>query len=168
VKFGIADVMKNGIWLALPPLLFSLGLMSISQTALTAMEYNKGIPDFLMISEIIGRILVFSTPALFSVGLSTKIQKIGLGLYLAGLASYCLSYGTQNYLPDSAWSTSMIGFTASAYTNLIWMIGLGLMGDEFYFSKFLKYRPVFFIAPALVFVILHTAHAILYFRSVHS
>ena len=35
----------------------------------------------------------------------------------------------------------MIGFVATAYTNLFWMIGLGLLGETFYFQARLRYRP---------------------------
>jgi hypothetical protein len=37
----------------------------------------------------------------------------------------------------------MIGFTASAYTNLVLMAGLGLMGKAFYLPVTLRYSPVF-------------------------
>lgn len=164
MKFSTSDIMKNGIWLTLPPLLFSLSLMIIAPTALTPAEFNKGIPDILIYGETIGRIIVFAMPAFFYVGLSTKTQHQGAIVYSAGVALYCLTYATQNYFPYSAWSKSMIGFTASAYTNLFWMIGLGLMGQDFYFPKWLRYRPIFYIAPTTIFIILHVTHTVVYFR----
>jgi hypothetical protein len=164
MKITTTDIIKNGIWLTFPPLLFSLSLMSIVPTALTPVQFNKGIPDVVVNGEIIGRILVFAMPAFFSVGLSTKTQKRGLALYLAGVALYYLSYGTQNFFPNSAWSTSMIGFAASAYTNVFWMMGLGLLGEKFYFPTRLRYRPILYIAPAIIFVIFHVTHAVIYYR----
>ena len=59
----------------------------------------------------------------------------------------------------------MIGFTASAYTNLIWMTGLGILGDRFQFSTSWRYRPIFYIVPATIFIILHTTHSIIYLQS---
>jgi hypothetical protein len=164
MKLILPYIVKNGIWLTLPPLIFSLGLMSIAPTALTPTEFNAGIPNILLWGEMIGRFFVFAMPLFFSIGLVTNIQKVGFSLYLFGVAAYCLTYGTQNYLPDSQWSTSMIGFTASAYTNLFWIIGLGLMGQEFYPPIRFIYRPIFYVAPSVVFVILHVTHAIFYFR----
>jgi hypothetical protein len=164
MKFVTADIMKSGVWLTFPPLLFSLSFMGISPTALSPIEFNKNIPTMLINSEIFARIFVFGMPTFFTVGLSTKTQKQGLILYVIGVAFYCLSYGKQNYLPNSAWSNSMIGFTASAYTNLFWMIGLGMLGKEFYFLKRLRYRPIFYIAPAIIFMVLHVTHAIIYYR----
>jgi hypothetical protein len=157
-----ADILKNGIWLTLPPLLFSLSLMTSIPNALTPEQFNEGIPDVLLSIESIGRTLVFAMPAFFSIGVFTKTQKRGLALYLAGVALYYLSYGTQNFSPNSDWSTSTIGFAASAYTNIFWMFGLGLLGEKFYFTKRLRYRPIFYIVPAVVFVIAHTTHAVIY------
>lgn len=157
-------ILKNGIWWTLPPLFFSLGLMVIAPTALTPTEFNAGIPNILLWGEMIGRVFVFATPLSFTIGLVTKTQKIGFCLYMFGVAAYCLTYGIQHYFSDSPWSTSMIGFSASAYTNLFWMIGLGLMGQEFYPPIRLIYRPIFYIALSVVFIILHVTHVILYFR----
>ena len=156
------DIIKNGIWLTFPPLLFSLSLMSFLPTALTPEQFNEGIPDVLLNIESIGRILVFAMPAFFSIGISTTTQKRGLALYLAGVTLYYLSYGTQNFFPNSDWSTSTIGFAASAYTNVFWMIGLGLLGEKFYFTERLHYRSIFYIVPAVVFAIVHTTHVVIY------
>jgi hypothetical protein len=162
MKITPTDIIKNGIWLTFPPLLFSLSLMSLLPTALTPEQFNRGIPDVLLNIESIGRILVFVMPAFFSIGISTKTQKRGLAFYLAGVTLYYLSYGTQNFFPNSDWSTSTIGFAASAYTNIFWTIGLGLMGEKLYFTKRLRYRPIFYIVPAVVFAIAHTTHVVIY------
>ena len=156
------DIIKNGIWLTFPPLLFSLSLMNFLPTALTPAQFDRGISDVLLNIESIGRILVFAMPAFFSIGISTKTQKRGLALYLAGVAIYYLCYGTQNFFPNSSWSKSTLGFAASAYTNIFWTIGLGLMGEKFYFTKRLHYRPIFYIVPAVIFVIAHTTHTVIY------
>ncbi len=95
-------ILKNGVWLTLPPLLLSLGLMAVLPNALTPAQFNEGIPGALLSTEGAALIVVFDMPAFFSVGLSTSTQKRGLILYLAGVALYCLSYGTQNFLPKSA------------------------------------------------------------------
>jgi len=163
-KIGITDIAKNGIWLTFPPLLFGLSLMSHLPAALTPALFNKGIPNVLVNGESIVRILVFAMPAFFSIGISAKTQKRGLALYLVGVALYYLSYGALIVFPDSAWSTSMIGFVATAYTNLFWMIGLGLLGEKFYFQARLRYRPVIFIAPVAIFLIFHITHAIIVYQ----
>jgi len=164
MRITITDIAKNGIWLTLPPLLFGLGLMNRLPVSLTPALFNKGIPDVLVNGENIVRILVFAMPAFFSIGISTKIQKQGLALYLAGVTFYYLSYGALIFFPDSAWSTSMVGFVATAYTNLFWMIGLGLLGEKFYFPTRLSYRPVFFVFPVVIFLIFHITHAVIVYK----
>jgi hypothetical protein len=158
------NIMKSGIWLTLPPLLFSLGLMSILPTALTATQFNAGIPTTFLIAENALRILIFTIPLFFTVGTASRIQKRGLVVYLFGVAIYCLSYGTQNFLPQSVWSTSFVGFVSSAFLNIFWQIGLALMGEEFYLSAKVKYRPAYFIVPSALFITLHSIHAIMYYQ----
>jgi hypothetical protein len=157
------NVFKNGVWLTLPPLAFSLLLMNVLPTALTPAQFNRDIPSTLLNLENTARVIVFALPAFFSISLSTKTQRCGLIIYLAGLALYLTSHGAQNFFPESSWSTSMIGFTASAYSNVFWMVGLGLMGEKFYFLRGVRYRPIFYIAPAVIFVVLHATHAAWYF-----
>ncbi len=166
MKITVTDIFKNGIWLTFTILIFSFSLMNRLPAPLTPALFNKDIPDVLVNCENIVRILVFAMPAFFSIGISTKTQKRGLILYLAGVTLYCLSYGALIIYPDSAWSTNMIGFVATAYTNIFWIVGLGLLGEKFYVPTGLRYRPVFYIAPAALFLIFHIMHAaIVYQRS---
>ncbi|MCJ7519011.1 MAG: hypothetical protein MUO42_04985 [Anaerolineaceae bacterium] len=164
MKITINDIVKNGIWLTFPVLLFSLSLMNRLPAAFMPALFNKGIPDVLLYGENIGRILIFGIPAFFSIGISTKTQKRGLAVYLAGVALYYLSYLAQIIIPDSAWSTSMAGFVATAYTNLFWLIGLGLLGEKFYFPERLRYRPVYYFAAAFIFLIFHIAHTVMVYQ----
>ncbi len=164
MKITKADIFKNGLWLTLPPLLFSLSLMNYLPPALTPALFNQGIPELLTIGENITRSVVFALPGFFSIGLSTKTQKKGLAFYLAGIVFYYFSYAALILFPDSAWSNSMVGVVATAYTNLFWMIGLGLLGEKFYFQKWLRYRPIYFITPALLFLIFHITHAIIVYQ----
>jgi hypothetical protein len=164
MKITMTDIVKNGIWLTFPILGFGLSLMSRLPAALTPALFNKGIPDVLLNGENIGRLLIFALPAFFTIGISTKTQKRGLAVYLTGVALYYLSYLAQIFFPDSAWSTSMAGFVATAYTNLFWIIGLGLLGEKFYFLEHLRYRPVFYLAPASIFLIFHITHAVIVYQ----
>lgn len=136
--------------------------MAVLPNALSPAQFNDGIPRLLIALESIGRLMVFVLPAFFSVGLSTATQKRGLIIYVAGVVLYCVSYGTQNFFPNSDWSTSTFGFAASAFTNIFWMVGLGLLGKRIYFVAHLRYKPIFYIGPAFAFIIAHTTHAFIY------
>jgi len=63
MKITKIDILKNAIWLTLPPLLFGLSLMNYLPAVLTPALFNKGIPDILANGENIVRILVFAMPA---------------------------------------------------------------------------------------------------------
>jgi len=164
MKITKSDIFKNGIWLTLPPLLFSLSLMSYLPAALTPALFNQGIPPALAIGENVVRSVVFALPAFFSVGFLTKTQKQGLALYLVGIALYYLSYAALILFPDSVWSQSMLGVVATAYTNFFWLIGLGLMGERFYFPEKFRYRPLIYISPVALFLIFHITHAVIVYQ----
>lgn len=164
MKIKKTDIFTNGLWLTLPPLLFSLSLMNYLPPALTPALFNQGIPELLAIGENITRSVVFALPAFFSVAFSTKTQKQGLAFYLVGIVFYYLSYLALIFFPNSVWSNSMVGVVATAYTNLFWMIGLGLLGEKFYFPKGLRYRAIYFIMPALLFLAFHITHAIIVYQ----
>jgi hypothetical protein len=164
MKTTTTNIFKNGIWLTFPPLLFSLSLMGLLPDALTPAQFNKDIPDLLVMGENIARVFVFGMPLFFSVSLSTKTQKRGLLLYLVAIALYYLSYLVLIFMPNTAWSNSLIGFAAPAYINIFWMSGLGLLGEKFYFPDSLRYRPRFYIAPAIIFLTFHIAHTVIVYQ----
>jgi len=116
----------------------------------------KDIPPVVGIIENTLRIIVFILPLLMPLTIKTSRQKIGLGIYLVGAAIYFLSWILQIYSPESAWSSSLFGFLAPAYTSLIWLIGIGLIGDKL-FAR-VPYKPIAYITIATIFVVFHTTH----------
>jgi hypothetical protein len=58
----------------------------------------------------------------------------------------------------------VFGFLAPAYTPLFWLIGIGLIGDSFYFN--LSFKRWFFICSSIIFLLFHNTHtAIIYSRT---
>ena len=103
-------------------------------------------------------------PLFFTIGISTKTQRQGLTWYAAGVLIYFLAWVPLLFYPGSAWSLSLPGFLAPAYTPLVWLVGIGLLGDGYYFP--LSYRPVYYIAPAVLFLCFHITHtAIVYLQN---
>lgn len=85
-------------------------------------------------------------------------------LYLAGTIIYFMSWLLLIYYPESAWSQSVFGFMAPAYTPLLWLIGIGLVGKSFYF-KFEHARLMYFLIVA-DFIVLHNIHALLIYTRI--
>jgi hypothetical protein len=66
--------------------------------------------------------------------------------------------------PESPWSTSWLGFVAPAYTPLVWLTGLGLIGRRLYVPS--PYRRRMYVALACGFVAFHVTHtSIVYARN---
>lgn len=120
--------------------------------------FQKDIPPFITFGENLFRMLIFITPILMPLRIETKSQKLGLWLYLAGTAIYFISWLAQMYYPQSGWSLSAFGFLAPAYTPLIWLIGIGLIGSTLYFNS--PYRSWMYIVTSILFIAFHVSHAI--------
>ena len=129
-----------------------------------AMEFFwKDIPPIIGIMENMLRIIVFFLPLLMPLKIKSKDQKIGLSIYFVGLVIYFLSWIMQINYPDSSWSNSIWGFLAPAYTTIIWLIGIGLIGNKLYIK--IPYNSIIYISISALFVIVHTTHAyIVYMR----
>jgi hypothetical protein len=77
----------------------------------------------------------------------TSQSKIGIAVYLIGLVVYFASWVPLMVAPTSTWSNSLIGFLAPAYTPLLWLVGIYLIGG---------WWP--YLVLSLVFVSVHIGH----------
>jgi hypothetical protein len=97
-------------------------------------SFWKDIPSFIAHIENISRLIMFVFISFMPIKIVTPIQKKGLVLYVIGTLLYFASWLILMYFPNSVWSKSMFGLLAPAYTPLIWLIGIGLIGNSFYFN----------------------------------
>ena len=67
-----------------------------------------------------------------------------------GLVIYYASWLPLIYLPETAWSTTAAGLLAPAYTPLIWLAGIALVGGSWLYG-----------ALSLLFVVVHVYHNVL-------
>jgi hypothetical protein len=125
----------------------------------TSKEIWDNVPSWLNMTENIIRTIVFLLPLLLIFSLQTKTQKIGLGLYIVGLLIYFSSWLLQIFTPNSSWSTSIIGFMAPAFTTVIWLIGIGIIGQKSFVN--IPRISTIYIFLCIVFVIVHTYHSYL-------
>ena len=106
--------------------------------------------------ENIIRIIVFTMMAFMPIQISKTIQKQGLFLFVFGTFIYFTSWLVLIYYPESIWSKSAFGVLSPAYTPTLWLIGIGLIGDRFYFN--LPYKRWIFISLSIIFLIFHNIH----------
>lgn len=160
---AIKKYLLNCFLLTIPIIVWNIVLTSKLPQAYQPEIFWKDIPNWLKYAENISRILVFMLIFLMPLSISTLTQKRGLILYLVGTILYFASWLVLIYFPDSKWSSNIFGFMAPAYTPLLWLTGIGFIGNSFYFN--LPYKRWFFILAAIIFLIFHNFHAItIYFR----
>ena len=153
--------LRTSLWLVVPPLALSVGLWSRLPRAYGGAFWDI-VPPYVSVAENVLRIAAFALAALLPFGVDTPRQKRGLPIYLAGLCMYAGSYATEILFPDSAWSRSAIGFTAPAWTTLLWFVGIGLMAGDPYFPRW--FRGAHFVIVSTAFVGVHVTHAAIVFK----
>ena len=124
----------------------------------------KEIPSYIIQIENISRLIMFVLISFMPIKISAPNQKKGLVLYVIGTLLYFVSWLILMYFPNSAWSKSELGLLAPAYTPLFWLIGIGLIGNSFYFN--IPFKRWFYFLIVLIFLIFHNWHTyLIYFRT---
>jgi hypothetical protein len=154
----------NCFLLTIPILLWNIFLSAKLPLAYQPEFFWKDIPSILTYGENGSRIVLFLVTCLMPLQISTPEQKKGMLLYLTGTIIYFISWLLLIYFPESGWSQSVFGFMAPAYTPILWLIGIGLVGKSFYF-KFEHARLIYFLIVA-VFIVLHNMHTFLIYSRV--
>ncbi|MBL0913294.1 MAG: hypothetical protein IBJ09_13075 [Bacteroidia bacterium] len=149
--------------LMLPLLAWNLLLTPYLPAAYRPETFTRSIPAFILLGENISRILLFILTAVMPIRINTGVQKTGIFVYASGMLLYFLSWLPLILAPQSTWSLSLPGFSAPAWTPLLWLTGICLTGNSFAFN--LPYRRWYFAVPALLFLVFHNVHtAMVYFQ----
>ena len=116
----------NCLWLLMPILAWNI--IFSSQLAHPAFKFDAAVPQWVLLLENVLRAAVMILPFFMSLRWDTTTSKVGIAIYLIGLILYFASWIPLMVAPESAWSNSLPGFLAPAYTPLIWLVGIGLIG----------------------------------------
>jgi len=154
----LQKVFSNGYIAIFPILVYNIIFASKLPPAYNLALFNSNIPLCIIIGENIFRSVIFFLPILFKLNIRSSLGKKGLIVFSFGLALYFSSWLILIYAPNTTWSSSIVGFTAPAYTPIIWLVGLSLMVDSYYFK--LAYKKWHFILPSIAFLIFHIAHSV--------
>lgn len=164
---AIKSLISNGYIPILPILIWNIIFTSKLPPAYEPRAFNSNIPLFLIIGENVFRTIIFILPIFVRFNISSKIGRRGLVIFLIGMLLYFASWILLIYAPNSVWSQSALGFAAPAYTPMIWLIGLSLMFDSYYFK--LAYSKWHYIIPSFAFLCFHCTHSLfVYFRLLRS
>lgn len=149
--------MQNRFWLILPVLALDLSLSNQLPRAFQGESFLKDIPQWVTFTENFLRVLVVGMPLLMPLRPLRSTRKV-LALYALGLTAYAGSWLAVVFVPTSAWSMSFTGFTAPAWTSIIWLAAIGLQSSV---RGVRAYRPWIFLALAALFTAVHTLHAVI-------
>ena len=150
--------------LTVPILVWNVVFTRFLPPALGSQEFWRDIPPLVACGENSLRFVVVLLPFLMPLELATPVQRRRLLLFVVGTALYFLAWAALMIFPQSRWSTSRLGFLAPAYTPLVWLAGLGLIGRRLYGPW--PYRWWVYVALAGGFITLHVTHAsIVYVRN---
>jgi hypothetical protein len=162
----LSTLLRNGALLIVPPMIITFGLWGALPTAYGSDIFWKDIPGWLGLGENIFRILVFGLPGILFFGKNLTGQLLGWYLYVGGLVVYLASYLMQIVYPDSAWSQSLIGFTAPAWSTMFWLAGIGLVCARSWLP--ISWHRAIYLLSAAIFLMFHLGHTgLVYFDMTH-
>lgn len=122
-------------------------------------EIWDDIPRPLSFVESGVRFVVFLFSIILFLEIRTVLQVVGFVIFGIGILVYFASWVPQILQPESRWSKSLLGFCAPAYTPIVWLVGIALIGQHMLFDVWYQYW--IYILLSVVFVGVHTLHSVL-------
>lgn len=151
-------------WLLLPAAVWNIALAKRLPQAFRRDEFSRDIPAPLAFAENGLRIAVFGLPFLMPLDISALGAVRALFIFGAGTLIYFASWLALIRLPGSRWSRSALGFAAPAYTPLLWLLGISLLGQHLFWGSY--YRWWMYLVLCVAFLAAHIAHTMrVYFRN---
>jgi hypothetical protein len=150
--------------LLVPAILWNIALTEQLPSAFSLGRSWREIPAPLAFAENSLRLAVFALPFLMPLNLSAPASRRVLLVYAVGTLVYFASWLALILFPASAWSMSALGFTAPAYTPILWLLGIALLGRQLFWGTF--YRWWMYLVLVIAFLAAHISHtALVYARS---
>ncbi|MEO5629015.1 MAG: hypothetical protein ABIQ62_04500 [Thermomonas sp.] len=150
--------------LLIPAIAWNLAFTSKLVPASAMTEFWRDVPAPLVFTENALRALVFGLPFAMPLQISTKPEQRALLVFVLGTLVYFGSWLALMYWPNSAWSSSALGSLAPAYTPMLWLPSLALLGKRLFWGNFYRWWMYLFVCGG--FLAAHLSHAALvYIRS---
>ena len=150
--------------LLIPAIAWNLAFTSKLMPASAMTEFWRDIPGALVFVENLLRALVFGLPFAMPLQIATKTEWRALLVFGLGTLVYFASWLALMVWPHTAWSTSALGSLAPAYTPLLWLPSLAILGKRLFWGHF--YRWWMYLLVCIGFLFAHITHAaIVYIRS---
>jgi hypothetical protein len=156
---------RNCFWLLVPILVFDTAFTSLLPTPLQPQAFWRDIPGYVAWPENVLRVVVLALPLLLPLEVVTRRQRAGFALYVAGVLLYVAAWGLLILAPESPIARTPAAFLAPAYTPLLWLAGIALVGDRLFVSR-IPWRWWIYLLLAALFVSFHVGHAALVYGRV--
>jgi hypothetical protein len=132
--------------------------------------FTKYLPEHYLINinhsivtiETIARIITIAFSVIMSINLNARIGKIGLSIYIIGILIYFCSYFIVIELPANSFNNNIIVLLAPYWTSILWLIGIGLLGNKLFIN--IPYHYNVYIIISIVFVIIHSIHGYICYK----
>jgi len=147
----INNYRNNCFWFFIPVIIFNI-------------IFTKYLPDFylkkidhpIVIIETIARITTIALSVIMSIKLDNKTGKIGLIVYIIGILVYFCSYFIVIKIPAISFHNNFIVLLAPYWTSVLWLIGIGLLGNKLFIN--MPYHYSAYIIISIVFTVIHSTH----------
>ncbi len=154
----------NCFLLTVPIMVWNLILTNHLPRPFQPEMFWNNIPLVLVIGERASRIMIFGLSLLMPLSITSKSQKKGLSLYIFGVLAYFASWLPLIWHPESVWSNCYLGFMAPAYTPMLWLTGIALIGNKCYPN--LRCIRWLFIILSVIFMLFHNIHAFIIYNRI--
>lgn len=150
--------------LLVPVIAWNLAFTSKLMPPSVMSEFWRDVPAPLVLIENLLRALVIVVPFAMPLRIATKYDRRALIVFSFGTFGYFSSWLALIYLPKSSWSLSIFGSLAPAYTPILWLTGIAMLGNRLFWGQF--YRWWMYLILCVGFLAAHITHVLLvYFRS---
>ena len=150
--------------LLIPAIAWNLAFTNKLMPPSAMAEFWRDIPASLVLIENSLRALVFGLPFAMPLQIATKPERRALLVFVLGTLVYFASWLALMYWPHSAWSLSILGSLAPAYTPILFLPSLAVLGERLFWGDF--YRWWMYLLVCFVFLAAHITHgAFVHLRS---
>ena len=145
--------------LLLPAIAWNVAFTGTLMPASAMPEFWRDIPAPLVFIENVLRALVFGRPFAMPFQMTTQRDRRALAVFVLGTLVYFASWVALMYWPQSAWSGRVLGALAPAYTPILWLAALAVLGQRLFWGRF--YRWWMYLVVCIGFLAAHVGHAAL-------
>ena len=148
---------NNCFWFFIPIIIFN-----IIFTKYLPKHYLKNIKHPIVTLETIARMITIAFSVIMEINLNNNIGKSGLIVYIIGVLIYFCSYFIVIKLPPTSFNNNIAVLLAPYWTSVLWLIGIGLLGNSLFVST--PYHYTIYIVISIVFAVLHSIHGYICYR----